>query len=344
MKNKNTQTAAETLAAQLESKIAAGVYAPGDKLPAIRDLAEEFGVTVYFVHRCFKALEKKGLIELRQGSGAYVVHRKNEDGARHERHIVILSAIDQTGFGYLANVLIGVQNAAMREGCVVTLRKRDYYEFVAPAPPIADAIGDADGVVLLGEYDYLDLKLPAAIPAVGIEMANTFGGIVSPVSFDPVAAAELAVDYFRRRGRKTVRVFFLDKAPAFRFRAECFRMQWEAAGGRVELTPRGLIDPGADLAAVSRDTGLLFCGGTYCEKTIVDYRSCTGGELTADFDVLSMDGKSLLAPRYTPVSTIYIDWHAAGAAALYELIRRLDHPDAEARRIYLVPKLHELKR
>jgi DNA-binding transcriptional regulator YhcF (GntR family) len=343
MKKKNTQTAAETLAAQLESKIAAGIYAPGDKLPAIRDLADECGVTVYFVHRCFKSLEKKGLIELRQGSGAYVVHRKNADDAGHERHIVILSAIDQTGFGYLANVLIGVQNAAMREGCAVTLRKRDYYEFVAPAPPIAEAIGNADGVVLLGEYDYLDLRLPAAIPAVGIEMANTFGGIVSPVSFDPVAAAELAVDYFRRRGRKTVRVFFLDRAPAFRFRAECFRMQWEAFG-RVELTPHGLIAPGADLADTGCDTGLLFCGGTYCEKTIVEYRTRTGGELTADFDVLSMDGKSLLAPRYTPVSTIYIDWHAAGAAALYELIRRLDHPGAEARRIYLVPKLDELKR
>ena len=56
--------------------------------------------------------------------------------------------------------------------------------------------------------------------------------------------------------------------------------------------------------------------------------------------VLSIDGKSLIAPDFQPANTIAIDWPAAGEAAAEECLRRLKSCGSNARRIYLTPKLY----
>jgi DNA-binding transcriptional regulator YhcF (GntR family) len=343
IKKNHDKNHADRLAEHLEALIGGGSYRPGDKLPTLRELADEFRLSTYSVHRCFKKLEGKALITLRHGSGAYVTDKHDGAARKENRSITVLVGTYQIDSGYLPQSLMGIQQAAMLLGCPVTLRKRDYYEFYSPEPPLAQMVGDASGLIFLGEYDYLDLEIPGNLPTVGIEMTRTFNGAVSPVSLDPMVAAELAVKHFLALGKKKVRVFYLDKAPAFQFRADCFRLLW-ASHGEVELESYKLAPAGAVHGADDRDVGLLFCGGSYCQTCIVEYRRETGRELTADFDVLSIDGKSLLVKSYDPVSTISIDWRAAGDAAFRELMRRLDHPEAEARRIYLIPQIFEVKK
>jgi GntR family transcriptional repressor for pyruvate dehydrogenase complex len=45
---------------------------PGDKLPPERQLAEELGVSRTVLREAMKALEEKGLVEVKQGSGTFV--------------------------------------------------------------------------------------------------------------------------------------------------------------------------------------------------------------------------------------------------------------------------------
>ena len=62
----------QQVAAAIEQAVAEGKYQPGQRLASERDLAEEFGVSRPTVRRAVIALEMRGLLEPRQGSGVYV--------------------------------------------------------------------------------------------------------------------------------------------------------------------------------------------------------------------------------------------------------------------------------
>ncbi len=63
----------ETVARRLMQDMRSGVYAVGDRLPAERELAAEHKVNRAAVREALLALEVFGLIEVRVGSGAYVL-------------------------------------------------------------------------------------------------------------------------------------------------------------------------------------------------------------------------------------------------------------------------------
>ncbi|MFV2068078.1 MAG: GntR family transcriptional regulator, partial [Pirellulales bacterium] len=57
---------------QIKYLVAAGRYAPGDRLPPVRRLAEQLLVNPNTVARAYRELETAGLISMRQGSGAFI--------------------------------------------------------------------------------------------------------------------------------------------------------------------------------------------------------------------------------------------------------------------------------
>ena len=60
------------LAWALGGAIRSGALGPGDRLPALRELAEELGVNPNTLRAVYARLEADGLIETRHGSGTYV--------------------------------------------------------------------------------------------------------------------------------------------------------------------------------------------------------------------------------------------------------------------------------
>ena len=61
------------IAEQLRSLIAQGEFTPGSRLPAERDLARQLGVSRPSVREALIALEIEGVVDVRTGSGIYVV-------------------------------------------------------------------------------------------------------------------------------------------------------------------------------------------------------------------------------------------------------------------------------
>ena len=57
---------------QVKHAIETRALRPGDQLPAIRPLAEELVMNPNTVAKAYRELEREGVIELRQGSGAFV--------------------------------------------------------------------------------------------------------------------------------------------------------------------------------------------------------------------------------------------------------------------------------
>lgn len=65
----------QQVARSIAASIAEGRYAPGDRLPSERGLADSFGVSRPTIRDAMIALEFQGLVEARQGSGVYVTAR-----------------------------------------------------------------------------------------------------------------------------------------------------------------------------------------------------------------------------------------------------------------------------
>lgn len=63
------------IADQLRTLIGTGEFKPGERLPAERDLARQLGVSRPSVREALIALEVEGWVEVRTGSGVYVLDR-----------------------------------------------------------------------------------------------------------------------------------------------------------------------------------------------------------------------------------------------------------------------------
>jgi len=63
----------EEVSGDLQRRVARGELRPGDRLPTEKALGEAFGVSRAVVREAIARLKADGLIETRQGSGAYVV-------------------------------------------------------------------------------------------------------------------------------------------------------------------------------------------------------------------------------------------------------------------------------
>jgi DNA-binding transcriptional MocR family regulator len=62
----------EQLANQLHQSIERGVYRPGDRIPSVRELSRQQGVSISTVLQAYLVLENRGLIEAHPQSGYYV--------------------------------------------------------------------------------------------------------------------------------------------------------------------------------------------------------------------------------------------------------------------------------
>lgn len=72
----------DEIARSLSDKIGSGALAPGDRLPTEAALAESFGVSRNVVREAIARLKYDGLIETRQGSGAFVASERSSRSFR----------------------------------------------------------------------------------------------------------------------------------------------------------------------------------------------------------------------------------------------------------------------
>lgn len=319
----------------IEARISAGQLAPGTRLPSLRELAGEFSLTVSGVRRSLETLCERGVLESRHGSGIYV--RAHRDSTKPEaacRVTVFVSGEDRSR-DYCAHALAGVRKAAENGNTAVNfdivschLQQLRSRQLALPEP---------DALILLGCYDLNLPELPGNCPAVGLEMHDNYGGRLSTVALDPLAAARTATDYFLAGGFDRVTVF-TSELPSYQFRADIFCSTFRRAGGECGLIPyhqagmECLKDAGS---------GYLFIGDSIAQLFAQEYRAATGRFLAADRKILGLDGKRRLFPNYEPFPSVSLDWQYAGRIVLEECVRRIVRPGLPARRIYLCGTLDE---
>jgi DNA-binding FadR family transcriptional regulator len=75
------------IAEQLRSLMTSGEFNPGSRLPAERDLAKQLGVSRPSVREALIALEVEGWVEVRTGSGVYVLARSAGQANGHATQV-----------------------------------------------------------------------------------------------------------------------------------------------------------------------------------------------------------------------------------------------------------------
>src|SRR2546426_6638986 len=99
------QRVAEEIVDQLRGLILKGAYAPGDKLPPERRLAEELGVNRASLREAIKSLEQMGLVKTRQGDGTRVLDFMRTAGVELVSHLVSGTSDGLPSLDVLADVL-----------------------------------------------------------------------------------------------------------------------------------------------------------------------------------------------------------------------------------------------
>jgi len=66
-------------------QISAGILAPGEKLPSVRDLAAELAINPNTIQRSYRQLESEGWIVSVQGKGCFVTDRTELPSRERER-------------------------------------------------------------------------------------------------------------------------------------------------------------------------------------------------------------------------------------------------------------------
>jgi GntR family transcriptional regulator len=87
------------LVEQVKHAIETGALRAGDQLPSIRPLAEELVINANTVAKAYRELEREGVVELRQGAGAFVADaaRGHQAGAEKFRGAqpLVAKAVEQ---------------------------------------------------------------------------------------------------------------------------------------------------------------------------------------------------------------------------------------------------------
>ena len=114
----SSRRVSEQVADQIRRLITRERLAEGDRLPPERDLAERFGVSRPMVSQALRMLSLMGLVEIRQGSGAYVLRRPQDMVAAS---VSLMLDLDQGSLGDLAELrlwleTLGATHAAERGG------------------------------------------------------------------------------------------------------------------------------------------------------------------------------------------------------------------------------------
>ena len=80
---RNDQPIYSQLTQRLTEAIVSGIYAPGEKLPSVRELAVEAGVNPNTVQRALSELERDGLVFSQRTAGRFVTENENKCQAPH---------------------------------------------------------------------------------------------------------------------------------------------------------------------------------------------------------------------------------------------------------------------
>jgi DNA-binding LacI/PurR family transcriptional regulator len=321
----------------IETRIVSGEYRVGSRIPSVRRFGAKFGMSYGTVYRSIEHLCEVGVLERKGSDGIFVKSRRvlGNGGGGGRIAVIMAPYVMEKESGLCHTAFMGIQDMALKYGYglqISYIPTSNVNEHV-----VREAVREADGVILLNEYDHAMPDFPRlAIPAIGMLMQNSCNGRLALVNIDPIDMAKTAVNFFMER-RSYLRKMYIygSNKPVYAVRARLFKTFWEWGGGRVDI----FTEPPNEYTAYEEDCGYFFTSDQWAQIACETYMARTGELLTDRHLILGVDGKQLLDPDFFRFPTIATDWRRIGEVLIEEMARMLREPNAFTRNINICGKL-----
>lgn len=319
----------------IETRVVSGEFRVGSRIPSVRRLAAKFELSYGTVYRALEHLCGVGILERRGKSGIFVKSRRIMAGGAGRIAVIMEPYVMERESGLCFTAFMGIQDIALQHGYSLQI---SYVPLTGlNEKTLLNCVRDADGLLLLNEYDrqFVELvKLP--IPVVGMLMQNLGEPGPGLVNIDPIETAWMALKFFREQSHYLKKlVIFANPRPVYYMRAHMVKMLWELQGGPVELR----FQNANELTEYEPETGYFFTSDEWANLACKAYMASTGKLLPEHHLILSVDGKQFLDPDFYRFPTIAVNWRRVGEVMMDEIIRMLSDDRAFLRNINLRGKL-----
>lgn len=320
----------EQVRIQLLSQITAGRYAPGDRVPGERQLAEELKVSQMTVNKAILALVDSGCLRREHGRGTYVRADFQPPRPNFLRIGVALCGNPEeavTEDYYMGALFRGIQKAVANTPHTIRLLE-------APPDRIYDHLAneDVDGFVVLAA-DHTAKSGLCHLAEDGrrvVTVGMRWDDLPCPsVDSDNVAATRLILHHLQSLGHTRIAgVFGLPSQSNTQHRLQVFH---ELAGTSDEnpviMCNYGWIDDGVEsdaiyrlLTGTTRPTA-VFAGGYQLALGILRIARQAGFRVPDDLSLVGFDDPESASHLSPPLTTVRQPLDAMGYQAMASLIR-----------------------
>lgn len=237
----------------LMEMVTAGIWRPGDKIPAETHIAETLGVSKMTVNKAILALTAEGFFVREIGRGTFLAgspEAASESGGRQQAttsvqvlHVVIIEKPEFVSDNeYVCALLLGMRRCLNPMEVKIRLLQARGSDYVARWRE-----GNSDGWVLIApmEADVPGLRALASLQANTVVLGAAWPGVDLPcVDSDNVGGATLAVNHLAELGHRDIALLYADpQAINTQDRVRGFQIAMRERD--LPLRPEWLLDAGA---------------------------------------------------------------------------------------------------
>ena len=331
----------EEIAEDLRQQITQGTYTTGQRLPAERELIQQYGVQRNTIRQALTLLAQEGWLDVRARSGAFVASRKGGSSGTTslpEGVVLVINSWNRVSTA-LDNVLFGLTRVL--EGTPLTIQRFNSHPLPGSREHITPSVEylTANNVVgaILWAQNPTDLamltRLRTAVPLVLIDR-RVLGFEADCVHFDDVAGGRLVTEHLIAQGHRRIG-FLADEvfAETVQQRWRGYTLALEAAEIPLDANRSALFED-IQASSFAEHTRLFLAGGdspltaVVCSNdstalTLLRFLRSEGYRVPAD---IAMSGYGNLLPDYLDtleLTTVAQPFDRVGKAAGELLLERL---------------------
>jgi GntR family transcriptional regulator, arabinose operon transcriptional repressor len=334
---------------QLQQAIAEGKYKEGQRIPSETQLSRTCGASRLTVAKALKDLETLGLIERRPGSGSYVRQRARKEGRSFG---LLIPELGQTEiFEPICQGMARVSRASRAE-LVWDAATRDVESDEQQALQLCEYyISKGVSGVFFAPLEYTPRRLEVnrrilenfqrtGIPVVLLDRdvdAYPRRSGYDLVGIDNRRAGHLVTDHLYRQSCRRV-VFLARPNSAWtvdqRIAGYLEAAQRTGCPAMVEICDAGGRKSIEGILARHKPDGFV-CANDRTAAQLMVVLNELGVEIPNEIKITGIDDTKYAGILHVPLTTVRQPFHDIGAAAVWTMIERIEHPKMPARDVLL---------